>query len=318
MADGKWIEGLTPEMPVAEAATAVLAARLEVVRHYLPLAAEKPYDDPEYVHQLRVGTRRAGAALRVFADCLPRKHRRMARRRLREIRRAAGDARDWDVFLLGLRRIAVAGHCRRAARSRLPHRLRDGRAHRGAGTARLHRRPRPAHRSWRRALHFPASPTQPDGKNVPANFGELAHRSVRRTPGGVQRGSSRRIRATPPLCTGSASAASAFGTHSRSSPAAFPPGSRTRSTPRSNSFRRCSAIQDSTVGTEHLLGLRQRIEKSLPREWPRLRKGFDAQLKALRARVPAGRKAFQKWRKDWAKLIRDFKLEAAVATVTVP
>ena len=64
MADGKWIEGLTPEMAVAEAATVVLAARFEVVRRYLPLAAEKPYDDLEYVHQLRVGTRRAAAALR--------------------------------------------------------------------------------------------------------------------------------------------------------------------------------------------------------------------------------------------------------------
>ena len=74
MADGKWIAGLTPEMPVADAARAVLAARFEVVRHYLPLAVEKPYEDPEYVHQLRVGTRRAGAALRVFADCLPTKH----------------------------------------------------------------------------------------------------------------------------------------------------------------------------------------------------------------------------------------------------
>jgi integrase/recombinase XerD len=63
MADGKWIPGLTAEMPVAEAARAVLAARFEVVRHCLPLAVEKPYEDVEHVHQLRVGTRRAGAAL---------------------------------------------------------------------------------------------------------------------------------------------------------------------------------------------------------------------------------------------------------------
>src|SRR5581483_8236462 len=102
MADGKWIPGLTPGMAVPEAATAVLAARFAVVREFLPLAVEKPYDDPEHVHQLRVGTRRAGAALRVFKDCLPRKHRSATRDALRTIRRAAGDARDWDVFLLGL------------------------------------------------------------------------------------------------------------------------------------------------------------------------------------------------------------------------
>ena len=102
MADGKWITGLTPDMPVADAARVVLAARFEVVRQYLPLAAEKPYEDREYVHQLRVGTRRAGAALKVFGDWLPRKHHRRAKRALRTLRRAAGGARDWDVFIQGL------------------------------------------------------------------------------------------------------------------------------------------------------------------------------------------------------------------------
>ena len=107
MADGKWIEGLTPDMSVSDAATAVLAARFDVVRHFLPLSAEKPDEDPEYVHQLRVGTRRAGAALRVFADCLPRKHRRTMRLLLRTLRRGAGAARDWDVFLLEVRKSRV-------------------------------------------------------------------------------------------------------------------------------------------------------------------------------------------------------------------
>jgi CHAD domain-containing protein len=55
--------------------------------------------DAEYVHQLRVGTRRADAALRIFAGCLPKKTYRKARRHLRRVRRAAGAARDWDVFL---------------------------------------------------------------------------------------------------------------------------------------------------------------------------------------------------------------------------
>jgi CHAD domain-containing protein len=76
------------------------------------------------------------------------------------------------------------------------------------------------------------------------------------------------------------------------------------------------SIQDSTVGVEYLMGLRDRIQKSFPSEWSRLRKGFDAQLKALRAKVPAGRRAFQKWRKQWTKLVRDFKLSATAATVT--
>jgi CHAD domain-containing protein len=102
MADGKWIADLTADTPLAEAARRALKVRLHVVRDYVPLAAAEMPRDPEYVHQLRVGTRRAGAALRIFAACLPDKTRRKASRRLRRLRRAAGEARDWDVFALGL------------------------------------------------------------------------------------------------------------------------------------------------------------------------------------------------------------------------
>src|SRR5262249_4315666 len=69
----------------------------------------------EYVHQLRVGTRRADAALRIFTACLPGEVYRKSRRRLRELRRAAGAARDWDVFLADLlMRGQEAGAQRRA------------------------------------------------------------------------------------------------------------------------------------------------------------------------------------------------------------
>jgi len=80
----------------------VLALRLEPVRDGLPAAQHQAHKDPEYVHQLRVATRRAGAALEIFSLCLPDKDYRAARRHLRQIRRAAGEARDWDVFLDGL------------------------------------------------------------------------------------------------------------------------------------------------------------------------------------------------------------------------
>ncbi|MBY0523768.1 MAG: CHAD domain-containing protein [Gemmataceae bacterium] len=102
MADGKWITELTSSTPLADAARRVLAMRLEVVRDHLPLALREADKDPEHVHQLRVGTRRAGAALEIFSLCLPEKEYRAARKQLRRIRRAAGAARDWDVFLLAL------------------------------------------------------------------------------------------------------------------------------------------------------------------------------------------------------------------------
>lgn len=78
-------------------------------------------DDPEYLHQLRVGTRRVRAALRVFRTTLHRGDRRALTRLLRSLAKASGPARDWDVNLgrLPLSMRAQAGQRRRAAHARL-------------------------------------------------------------------------------------------------------------------------------------------------------------------------------------------------------
>jgi len=129
MAEGKWISDLKPEAPLAEAARHVLSVRLHVVTDYLPRAALEADRDIEFVHQLRVGTRRADAALRIFEMCLTSKAHRKARRRLKQLRRAAGAARDWDVFLTDL--LAREGTAdARHRRNRLPHRLRHRSARR--------------------------------------------------------------------------------------------------------------------------------------------------------------------------------------------
>jgi len=98
MRNGKWITDLHAKTPLADAARRVLTVRLEVVHDHLPLALHHWQDDPEHVHQLRVGTRRGGAALAVFSLCLPAKVFKKTRKHLRQLRRAAGTARDWDVF----------------------------------------------------------------------------------------------------------------------------------------------------------------------------------------------------------------------------
>ena len=82
---------------VASAARSALAARLARVRETLTRAVTDT-TDPEHVHKLRVATRRATAALDAFAERLPTRTYRQTRRELRDIRRAAGAARDWDVF----------------------------------------------------------------------------------------------------------------------------------------------------------------------------------------------------------------------------
>ena len=94
----KWIDDVRPAQPVSELARRALDLRLSSVWHHLPLAAQLAADDVEHVHLLRVATRRAAATLRLFKDLLPRRRRRWLTKQLRRIRRAAGEARDFDVL----------------------------------------------------------------------------------------------------------------------------------------------------------------------------------------------------------------------------
>ena len=156
MADGKWITGLTPEMPTDEAARVVLSVRLAAVRHHLPLAVERAAEDVEHVHQLRVATRRAGAAVRIFRDLLPKKSQREAKRVLRAVRRAAGAARDWDVFLARSRFVGGRGRG-------LPRRVRPAGACGGPGRTRRGRG-----RAVRRDPRQSARPSPPRSDTRPA------------------------------------------------------------------------------------------------------------------------------------------------------
>jgi CHAD domain-containing protein len=102
LSSAKWIPDLTPSTPLAQAAQHVLELRLATVRGHLGQALRNCAEDPEHVHHFRVGARRVGAALRVFADCLPGKLYRKSRKKLHRLRDAAGEVRDWDVFRLEL------------------------------------------------------------------------------------------------------------------------------------------------------------------------------------------------------------------------
>jgi CHAD domain-containing protein len=102
MPASKWIPGTHPRQSLAKAARRAIAARLGEVCRLLPLAAEHAAEDVEHVHQLRVASRRAVAALDVLDDVLPRKQRKWMRKQLKRVRKAAGDARDYDVMLARL------------------------------------------------------------------------------------------------------------------------------------------------------------------------------------------------------------------------
>lgn len=89
----------SPSSPVSEVALNNLALRLGAVVDALPPAAHHADENPEYVHDLRVASRRAVAALRLFADLLPERRTRQLIRMLERVRKAAGTARDTDVLL---------------------------------------------------------------------------------------------------------------------------------------------------------------------------------------------------------------------------
>ena len=75
-------------------------------------------DDPEYLHQLRVGVRRLRSALQAFRRALPKKPRKRLVKALREVTPPLGAARDWDVFTAWLQSAATPDAVLKQARSR--------------------------------------------------------------------------------------------------------------------------------------------------------------------------------------------------------
>ncbi len=89
-------------LPAGTVAVTKLRAELAGVWQEIGEAGD-PLADPEAVHRLRVATRRSLAALAAFAPLVSPRNRRRFQRRLRRVRRAAGEARDLDVLIDRLR-----------------------------------------------------------------------------------------------------------------------------------------------------------------------------------------------------------------------
>lgn len=93
----KWIEA-SPGERLVDVAARSLRKRLKPVRRYLSLAAKHAEEDIEYLHQLRVWSRRAHATVRMYGELLPRRRAAWIKKQLKRIRSATNDARDDDVF----------------------------------------------------------------------------------------------------------------------------------------------------------------------------------------------------------------------------
>jgi CHAD domain-containing protein len=112
-----WLVTEGPAAPVGQVAMRTLRGRLRAVWSEAKAAADETA--PECVHRLRVATRRTLAAFDVFEDVLPAKRAAWFRKRLRLLRRAAGDARDLDVLTGRLRQDDGKPAPARQARARL-------------------------------------------------------------------------------------------------------------------------------------------------------------------------------------------------------
>lgn len=98
----EWLVSEAERTPVSRVATRTIRARLQRVWDEARVAAGNG-QSADAVHRLRVATRRTLAAIEAFRDLLPPRRTAWFEKRLRRLRRAAGDARDLDVLTVRLR-----------------------------------------------------------------------------------------------------------------------------------------------------------------------------------------------------------------------
>jgi len=303
-------------MSVADAAKVVLSTRFEIVRRELPLVLERPYHDPEHVHQLRVGTRRAAAALRVFKEYLPRKQLKTVRQHLRTIRQAAGDARDWDVFRLGLSASKVMST--QAGQPALDFLLGYALGERSAAQARLSDAVVAAGPKFTEvSQELPDLARDGDDTELPCQFGDLAALQFGTLLGAFDD----EVKANPTEPE-ALHQLRILGKRTRYAleifVGCFPPAFKDVVYPAVEHAQEIlGEIQDAAVSRDRLLELRDKVKLTIPDKWAQLRKGFEGLMASTRAKVPAGKKAFLNWKKDWAKLISGLRLEIVAATVNM-
>jgi CHAD domain-containing protein len=86
------------QLAIVTLAPGLIRNRFQTLLQHFRSAVERPFADDEAVHQLRVSSRRLTAALETLQSLFADPPRETLIRRLKRIRRAAGPARDLDVF----------------------------------------------------------------------------------------------------------------------------------------------------------------------------------------------------------------------------
>jgi len=114
-------DGLSPDDPLWAWALEAIGSRVQGMLEHVDRVREG--SDIEGVHDMRVGSRRLVAAMRVFAHCFPDAEFKTLIREARRVTRALGAVRDMDVLLDYFAGLSPAGEPERLARSYLCSRL---------------------------------------------------------------------------------------------------------------------------------------------------------------------------------------------------
>lgn len=292
MPDGKWIEGLSPSLPASEAAKLVFAARFAAVRACFEPALAAPGEDIEPVHQLRVATRRASAAVRVFRDCLKKSDRRKVKAALRAIRRAAGAARDWDIFLRHLR--SEPKRRTAAGQPALDFLLGYAVGERSAAQDRLNA----AAAECGEELLELCDSLQHKVRDAEGAFSDLSELFT------AQLAAFTDLVRSDPQDPAALHQLRIQGKRLRYSLELFAPWFPTSFADRI--YTALEAVQeilgdlhDAAMMQERLTAIRDFIQARNPMEWIRLKAGFTARLAHLKKQLKTSRERFQKWQADW-------------------
>jgi CHAD domain-containing protein len=105
MAKAREIPGLSPDMPMREAAARTVQTRAGEVFEFAANVLDT--GDIERVHDMRVATRRLRAALEVFRPCFPKPLFKQVLRDVKDLADALGARRDPDVALAAVEEIAA-------------------------------------------------------------------------------------------------------------------------------------------------------------------------------------------------------------------
>jgi CHAD domain-containing protein len=236
------------------------------------------------------------------------------KRTLRRIRRAAGDARDWDVFLASLPEAKPLSAA--TAKPALDFLIGYAIGERTAAQQRLMDAAAEAGPLFTEQSEELPNRAKPQDANPPANFGALAALQL----GELFREFTAAVEANPTEPE-ALHALRIVGKRLRYAleifADCFPPAIKETIYPVVERLQDVLGdIQDGAVGTKRLACVRGTVGAVMPAQLKRVKKGIDGLTATMRAKLPAGKKAFAAWRKEWLELMKVLKLEVVVTAAT--